>query len=548
VKKHPLRNKTFEFKNIMYKNPLSPLRGESILEILLAIAIFAIVLPAILYTMGALASSQPERNVFFDALVFTEETKNTIQQLKSMSWSAVSNDGDYTLTTINGVDTLIPLSTTPTPGPNGFTRIIRIAEVRRSNGTIVSQGGVVDNATKKATISIAWVSSQEPITTDLYITRSDVFGLHTLTNTADFSQGSILLSGTKIKSSGVGDDAEITLDIQEPEPAIGLKSWWKMSGEYSYSLAEIDTAPNGTNNLQVFGTPTFSSGRFNKKITLDSNSKYMVASSSASLELSGQMSITAWVKSNTTPDNSAIVHKLTSAGAGYRLGVDNVGKVMAQVGNGTVTLVAQHNNKNILDGLWHHIVLTYDGARLLVFVDGDQGDLIGNGVNSLAISTEPLYVGKDPTNINRNFTGAIDDIQIYNTALTSDEIQKLLYSTYTSSPKNFLHDTLIHSLGATIYQPLNTKVRFQVAIAQPIEGGCESSYYKFVGNNNTESSYFETSQIGAAQVTSNIPDSSEDGMFTNPGQCLRWRAYLYSANDQGTDDPRVKDARFSYSQ
>lgn len=522
--------------------------GESILEILLAIAIFAIVLPAILYTMGALASSQPERNVFFDALVFTEETKNSIQQLKSTNWSAVSTNGDYTLATINGVDTLVPMSMTPTPSANGFTRTIHIAEVRRNNGTIVNQGGIVDNATKRVTINISWVSSQLPVTTDFYITRSDAFGSYSQTNTSDFSEGSISLSGTKIVSSGSGDDGEISLDIAEPEPAIGLKSWWKMSGEFSSSLAEIDAAPNGTNNLQIFGTPSFTTGRFNKKVTLDSNNKYMVASSSASLEMSGQMSMAAWVKSDTTPDNSTIIQKLTSAGLGYRLGVDSTGKAIGQVGNGSIMLTARNNNKNILDGLWHHVISTYDGSKLLIFVDGIQGDLVGDGVNSLSSNTEPLYIGKDPTYTNHNFTGAIDDVQIYNTALTVDEIQKLLYSAYTSSPKDFSKETLFHSLGATIYQPQNTMVKFQIAIAQPIEGSCDVSYYKFVGNDNTESSFFDTSQTDLTQVTSSIPGSSEDGMFVNPGQCLRWKAYLYSAKDQGTDDPSVKDTRFTYSQ
>lgn len=532
----------------MNNNQPPPLKGESILEILLAIAIFAIVLPAILYTMGALASSQPERNIFFDALVYTEETKNTIQQLKSTNWSTVSSNGDYTLTTVSGVDTLVPLSTTPTPGTNGFIRTIHIGEVRRNNGTIVAQGGVVDNATKKITINIAWVSSQLPVTTDFYVTRSDVIGSYSQTSTTDFSQGSIFLSGTKVASSSGGDDGEISLDITEPQPAIGLKSWWKMSGEYSSSLAEIDSAPNGTNNLQIFGNPTFTPGRFNKKVTLDSNTKYMVASSSASLELSGQMSMTAWVRATSLPNNSALIHKLTTSGSGYRLGVSNTGKVVAQVGNGSVTLIAQHNNKSVLDNLWHHVATTYDGSRLLVFVDGDQGDQVGNGVNALATNTEPLFVGKDPAYTNRNFTGSIDDAQIYNTALTADEIQKLLYSTYTSSPKNFSRETLFHSMGATVYRPLNTQVKFQIAVAQPIAGSCESSYYKFVGNNNTESSFFDTSQTGLAQMVSNIPGSSEDGMFINPGQCLRWRAYLYSAKDQGSDDPSVKDIRFTYSQ
>lgn len=523
-------------------------KGESILEILLAVAIFAIVLPAILYTMGALASSQPERNIFFDALVYTEETKNTIQQLKSANWDAVATSGDYSLETLNDVDTLVPVPITPTPDARGFSRIIHIEDVRRNNGIIVSEGGVVDGATKKITIDISWVSSQLPITTVFYITRSDSLSSLEFTNSADFSQGAILLNGTKIQPSGAGDDAEITLDVQEPEVAVGLKSWWKMSGEYSASQAEIDAAPNGTNNLQIFGNPAFASGRFNKVVTLTSSSEYMVASSSASLELTGQLTVAAWVRSNTVPNNAILIHKLTSTGGGFQLGVDNLGKVSAYVGNGTTSLVAKDNNRSILGGLWHHVVSTYDGSKLLVFIDGTQGDIEGDGIDVLAANTEPLYVGKNPAYTNRNFTGDIDDVQIYNTALTGAEIEKLLYSTYTSNPINLTKSVLFHTIGAAVYQPINTKVRLQVAITEPTANSCESAYYKYVGYDGTESTYFDALQTNEASVLSVLPSSPAGGTYVNPGQCLRWKAYLYSATDTGSDDPKVKDVRITHTQ
>lgn len=530
----------------MNKTPPPPV-GESILEILLAVAIFAIVLPAILYTMGSLASSQPGRNIFFDALVLTEETKNTIQQIKSTGWESVSHNGEYTLT----ADTLIPLTTTPTPDPKGIIRTIEISEVRRNGNLIVAQGGIVDNATKKVSIHISWENSQEPITTDFYITRSDGFGSFTVTNTSDFTQGTVLLGGTKVTSSGVGEDGEITLDTGDPETEIGLQSWWKMSGEYAGSQAEIDAAPGGTNNLRIFGSPSFGAGRFNKKVTLDSNNKYMVASSSASLELAGQMSIIAWVKATTMPINATIIHKITSAGAGYRLGVNDAGNVIAEVGNlgvGTTALTAKNTNKSILGGLWHQTACTYDGSKLLVYVDGLQGEMVGDGVSSLATNTEPLYIGKNPSYTDGNFTGEIDDVQVYNIALTASEIQKLLYSTYTSSPKNYGKAMMFHSMGATIYQPSDTKIGIQVAVAAPVAGTCDNAAYSFVGNDGTETSFFNTDQVGATSIASVLPGSSENGQFSNPGQCLRWKAYLYSAKNQGSDDPSLKDIHFTYSQ
>jgi hypothetical protein len=180
-------------------------------------------------------------------------------------------------------------------------------------------------------------------------------------------------------------------------------------------------------------------------------------------------------------------------------------------------------------------------------VDGIAGEVIGEGVDSLAVNSEPLYIGKHPSFSNRNFTGEIDDVQVYNSALTANEIQKLLYSTYTSSSKDFGKDMLFHSMGATIYQPSNTQVGIQIAIAAPVSGTCDNALYTFIGNDGTETSFFNTDQVGATSITSVIPSVSEGGQFSNPGQCLRWKAYMYSAKDQGSDDPSLKDIHFTYS-
>lgn len=522
-------------------------KGESILEILLALAIFSIVLPPILYTMGALASGQPQRNVFFDALVLIEDTKNTIQQLKSTDWNTVSTNGEYTLNNVNGADVLVPLIGTPTPNANGLIQTIQIESAHREGGILVDEGGVEDSATKKITIKVTWGATQDPVSTTFYAARSDTFGVYVVSSSQEFAQDSALYAGTQVVSSEP-NEGEIAIGPGEPDPVISLKSWWKMTGEYSASHAEVDAAPNGANNLQIFGNPVFGSGRFGNKVALNTNSKYLVASSSASLELAGQLTLVVWVRSTNMPDNAAILHKLSPTSSGYRIGVDQEGKVSALVGDGTTTLNAKNNTKPIIDNLWHQIAVTYDGSTLLVIVDGNEGDVRGEGVNKLGQNTDPLYIGKDPTSTNRNFTGDIDDVQVYNTALTLQEVQKLLYSTYTSPIKDFGKGVLVHSLRATVTQSSNTKSKLQIAFANPLDDSCEGVYYRFVGPDGTENTFYETDQAGTTSVSSSVPGPSEDGNFVNPGRCLRFKSYLYSAAFPDTQDPSLQDVRFTYSQ
>ena len=73
---------------------------------------------------------------------------------------------------------------------------------------------------------------------------------------------------------------------------------------------------------------------------------------------------------------------------------------------------------------WHHVAMTYDGAKQTAYLDGR---IIGFGMASDAISkvAEPLYIGIDPPGGLNCFAGAIDEVYIYNRALSLDEIQEL---------------------------------------------------------------------------------------------------------------------------
>ena len=80
----------------------------------------------------------------------------------------------------------------------------------------------------------------------------------------------------------------------------------------------------------------------------------------------------------------------------------------------------------IADGLWHHIgiVVTANGVRYL-YVDGIRVD---NDLHSVALpsSNGGLYFGTSKTlESGAFFTGLIDDVRIYNVALTSEQIEAL---------------------------------------------------------------------------------------------------------------------------
>jgi len=80
-------------------------------------------------------------------------------------------------------------------------------------------------------------------------------------------------------------------------------------------------------------------------------------------------------------------------------------------------------SKNNLDIDWHNYVFTYNGFDMRFYVDGEiQADPYTIGVGTVA--NNPLRIGAQSKSLSRYWNGLIDDVRIYNTALSSAQIKK----------------------------------------------------------------------------------------------------------------------------
>jgi hypothetical protein len=82
---------------------------------------------------------------------------------------------------------------------------------------------------------------------------------------------------------------------------------------------------------------------------------------------------------------------------------------------------------------WHHVVVTYDSSSLKIYVDGNLDNSVAT-TGTIASTANPLYIGRD--GINANYNGTIDDILIFNRALSLSEIISL----YNSSANRYAVD------------------------------------------------------------------------------------------------------------
>ena len=159
----------------------------------------------------------------------------------------------------------------------------------------------------------------------------------------------------------------------------------------------------------------------------ETNPDYVKALDSASYHVQN-LSISAWVK--TTNAQGSIIHLRSSSGdyswRTWRLGI-NGGKAFVQVNDGGSTAVTHHSQNTVNDGEWHHVVgvINGDEKKLMIYIDGNLSGTYTSYTNPIDYtSVDEIYIGAfDATNV--PFNGKIDEVRIYNKALSSSEVSTL---------------------------------------------------------------------------------------------------------------------------
>jgi hypothetical protein len=153
--------------------------------------------------------------------------------------------------------------------------------------------------------------------------------------------------------------------------------------------------------------------------------------------------ISFWVKPDELPA-SGEVFLLSNGGwqKRWKASLPSHGKVVftTNYANGISDMDAGGGNE-LTVGVWKHVVLVHDGLKDKIFVNGvlaNSKDVVGK----LNTTQYPLGVGYNPIDGGNYFKGSLDDIQIYNKALTDPEVAAL-YATQSAAP-NF-PDKLIAS-------------------------------------------------------------------------------------------------------
>ncbi len=197
-----------------------------------------------------------------------------------------------------------------------------------------------------------------------------------------------------------------------------LVAWWRLD-EGSGATAS-DSSGNG-NDASFEGSPTWvQAGKLGSALKFNGSSDYLAAPDSESLDInSDQLSIAAWVNGEDWPAANHVLRKVADTGTGaiYMLRVqpDTVRVYLNTPAGDTIV----DGTTVLVPNEWAHIALVYDGAQARVYVNGLlDGSMDVSG--EITQSDNELRIGRgEPAGY---FMGMIDDVRLYNHALTEDEL------------------------------------------------------------------------------------------------------------------------------
>jgi hypothetical protein len=345
-------------------------------------------------------------------------------------------------------------SWTPTAAQNGPRIISAVARDAAGNATTSSVNVVVDTMSPAITniaaqapgssATITWTTNESADSqveyglTVSYGSSTPLDGARVLSHSMTVNQ---LAANTtyhyRVKSRDAAGHLAVSSDRTfttgstppPPPPTGGPLAHWTFDEGTGTTAAD---ASGGGHAGSLINGPVWTGGQSGQAIAFDGSNDHVAVAHAAALN-AFPLTVTAWIKTASASGVVGIVNKYVAGSYnGFNLFMNN-GDLCAWYlrsasnhaydGGGCTLRVSGYN-----DNRWHHVAYVVDATSARLFVDGAlRGTQGWTGAGGPVTTAQPVQIARYPGAFGgaEYFAGALDDVRIYNRALTQTEIAAL---------------------------------------------------------------------------------------------------------------------------
>lgn len=189
-------------------------------------------------------------------------------------------------------------------------------------------------------------------------------------------------------------------------------AWWPFNGNAS------DSSGDGHNGTITGAVPSTGQNGLANNAYFFNTTSGIVTSGTISLA-PNSFTATAWIKANSSGDRKIVS---VDSGNTHLMQILSGGQLRTCLETGSGTSCAA-GGPDLANGAWRFVAVVGDATSVRGYVDANSTPVYTMTTPTPAVNGA-VHIGRDPGN-NYNFWGDIDDIRIYNKALSTTNIQAL---------------------------------------------------------------------------------------------------------------------------
>ena len=297
----------------------------------------------------------------------------------------------------------------------------------------------------------------------------------------------------------------------------GLVAHYKLEGPtWNGTFGEVlDSSYNRLHGTGV-GNPLSVPGQVCNGAQLDGSNLIRV-NDNPLLDLTSELAITSWIRLDSYGPDS--LNSIFSKDENYEFHINSSGQIFwwwQTSGSPRRTRSFDSGAATITLGNWHHVAIVYSQSRQSIYLDGVEVAYQTYSGEVLATNSDPLEIGADQGITGRRWRGMIDEVKLYDRALSGAEVVADMNAT---NPCASVLDHFEVSAAATASVCAPTPVTIRAALAD------NTTYTGYTGTIDivTSSGHGNWSINSGTGLLNPASHSSDDGVVQ----------YTFVAGDNG---------------